>query len=160
MLYIERDERGAVIAAWTERQYPTQAALREDDPALFKYLNASPLSIKLAAIDLTLDDLVQIVTRVGVYVDRDASGLIVASYDRPLRNGHEMVPRELPELQRFLAKVAAPIAPEGYAFRFIEGAGKFRVLRLRDNFAVADGLESLAACAVAAAPFANARNNL
>lgn len=158
-MYVERNNGGTVISAWSERQYPTQAALSDDDPALFRYMQSSTLSQKLAALGLTVDDVAQLATRFGKYVDRDERGLIIGAWDSPQRAGQELARFELPELQRFLALEPEPAAPEGYSFLWVGGDVRWRVLRLKDNTVVVEGLDSVAACASAAGRFASARRN-
>ncbi len=82
-----------VIGAWSEPQFKYQEEVADDDASLGAYLNRSRISQKLAAMNLSSDDLVQLarldelVPR--VFVDRDADGMIVAEYDEPQRPGHE-----------------------------------------------------------------------
>jgi hypothetical protein len=75
-MFVERSAKGRrpVIAAWTSPQYPTQLELPDSDPAVLEYLRRTPLSQKLAAIGLTIDDVAQAATRLGVYVDRSTDG--------------------------------------------------------------------------------------
>jgi hypothetical protein len=156
MKFIERDSRGVVIAAYSVPQYSTQASLREDDPALSAYFDASPLSRVLAEAGLTIDDVRQAATRTGLFVDRDRDGNVLATHERPLRDGHELASLADPSLQRFLAGEKPPSAPEGFVFTY-NAAHQWRVTRLEDLVVVADNLETAAACADAADRLLNTR---
>ena len=148
-MYVERanDRLRTVIAAYSEPMYPTQDFVVDNDPALVAYLNRSPTSRKLAALGLSADDVAQLGARPGKYVDRDENGIIVGAWDAPQRCAQELAPLELPELQRFLEGLPAPRAPHGYAFQWLGGAVKWRIIRKSDNLSIVQGLESWGACA-------------
>ena len=86
--------------------YVIRAAARRR-PDLWRYLNRNPVAQQLAAaVGITTDDIVAIIreAELGMCVDCDAEGTIVAAYETAQRDGHERVPRSSWELQCFLAE--------------------------------------------------------
>ena len=149
--FVTRDAKGRVIAAHSAPQYARHAPIADNDQSLLGYMTDNPVARLLAEVNLTADDIVRACTRPGLYVDRDADGSVVATHERPLRDGHELAPLEDPALQRFLAGEKPPAPPPGFSFTF--NAGRWRVLRSSDNTVLADRLETPAACAAAAERF-------
>ena len=107
MYYVSRGRHGAVIGAWSNPQFRTQESVQPSDSRLIRYLNSSPLSQRLAAAGVTVDDIASAAVRVGMFVDRDADGAITAAWNEPKRDLHERVPFDDSRLQAFLAPSAA-----------------------------------------------------
>ncbi len=148
--YIERNAKGEIIAAYSQPQYQRQASVQDNDAGLARHMTGTPLGQLLAAVNLTVDDIRQAATRPGLFVDRDANGNVMATHERPLRNGHELASLEDPALQRFLNGEKPPAPPPGFAFTY-NASHKWRLLRTADNAVLVDHLETPAACAAAAA---------
>jgi hypothetical protein len=154
--YVTRNSKGQVIAAYSNPQFARHAPLPDDDLGLLAYMSSTAQGRLLAEINLTIDDIRQAGVRPGLFVDRDADGNVVATHERPLRDGHELTPLDDPSLQRFLADETPPAPPPGFAFTY-NSAHRWRVLRTSDNTVVSDNLETMAACADAADRLTNAR---
>jgi hypothetical protein len=154
--YVTRNAKGQVIAAHSQPQFARHAPIADNDRDLIAYMNANPVARLLAEVNLTADDIARACTRPGLYVDRDADGNVVATHERPLRDGHELAPLEDPALQRFLAGEKPPAPPPGFAFTY-NASHKWRLLRTADNAVLVDQLETPAACAAAAARHAEVR---
>jgi hypothetical protein len=156
-MFVERNDRGEIIGAWTCRRYATQEAVADNDISLIRYMGRDALGEKLLAVGLSVDDIVQAAKKLGVYVDRDIQGSVVAVHDAPLHDGHELASRENPEVVRFQSDTPPPKLPDGFSATYVNEAIKWRVVRMSDLAVLESGLDSLAACAAAAKRFATAR---
>jgi len=145
-MYVQRNRKGDIIAAYTLQQFLGQEELPNGSPPLMKYLTRDPIAHAIfSTVGISIDDLASVVTRVGLFVERAGdSAEIVSAESTPSRDFQERVPLDAPELIAFLKREPDEPAPPG--FRYQSTATGWRVLSLCDGLLLAKDLPSREAC--------------
>ncbi len=146
-MFVARNAKGDVVAAWTARRHRDQAEVSNTDVALQAYLNKTPLSRALfSTVGISIDDVHSLATRAGRYIDR-VDGGIVAVHEFPQRDQHEFLPLDSVELQAFVEGRGVFDPPAGFAFKKMPGSvERWRIVRDADAHTMVEGLASLDAC--------------
>lgn len=107
-MFVNRSSKAPykITGAWSAPQFPGQEEMRSDDGDLQRYVNATPVGRALATLGISIDDLRQaLVRRAGLYVDRSATGAVTRVFAEPMRDAHEMLPMDAPEVLEFLERL-------------------------------------------------------
>jgi hypothetical protein len=144
-MFVVRNQKGAIVAAYTAPQFRTQERVENHDPSLMAYLTRDPLSrIVFTNAGISVDDVALLAARTGKYVERGADEEIINATDAPIRDFQERVPLDARELVAFLKE--EPPEPEPAGVRYQHAAGGWRILDLRDGSLLAEDLPSREAC--------------
>jgi hypothetical protein len=144
-MFIQRDARGQVCAAYTVAQFGGQAEVRNDDPGLIRYLTKNPISAALYMnLGISPDDIAVLATRTGKYVDRGARDKIISASDTPTRDFQERVPLDAAELVAFTKQQPPEPAPNG--FRYQQAGNGWQILWLDEGSLLVEGLPDREDC--------------
>lgn len=144
-MYVQRDAKGQICAAYSEAQFRTQESVPNDNPGLVAYLTRSVLSRALFTnVGLSVDDIALLATRTGKYVERGSDEEVISATAEPQRDFQELLPNNAAELVAFLQQ--EPPEPEPAGFRYQFAPNGWRILGLGDSSLLAQGLPNREAC--------------